>query len=90
MLGSGTMVTPSTNYIMVTPGVMPTSSEAVVHDSTFMTQNIGASKTVGAMVPIGSERAQKSAAQPVAAFPGICVFRSHHLSIENIYAYIYF
>jgi len=57
MLNSGTVVTPSTSYYMLAPNVLPSSSDSSKRDST--------------MVPIGAERAQKSAAlQPAAAFPG--------------------
>ena len=68
MLNSGTVVTPSTSYYMLAPGVLPSSTDNSKRDST--------------MVPIGAERAQKSAAlQPAAAFPGIVVVCSLFLLV---------
>ena len=73
MLNVGTMATPSTSYIMVAaPGVLPTSNENMTRDVSNFVPGVGGGGPVGGMVPIGTERAQKSTVLPAAAFPGMC------------------
>ena len=71
-LSSGTVVTPSTSYIVMAPGVFSTSNENVNPNiSSFSSARVGG--PVGNVVPIGTERAQKSAT--LSAFPigsGMC------------------
>lgn len=73
MLSVGTVVPPSTNYIMMAPGMLSASNENVApRDSSSFVPSVGGGGAVGSMVPIGTERAQKSTSIPAAAFPGMC------------------
>lgn len=67
---AGTVVTPS-SYVVMAPGMLPTSSDNMTLDSSsFLSTNVGGTGTMGSIVPIGTERAQKSTVLPPTAFPG--------------------
>ena len=59
-VGSSTVVTPSTSYIVMAPGVFSASNENINPNSSGFSSARGGGGT-GGVVPIGTERAQKSA-----------------------------